>query len=907
MNSQWQSDRFDLKPLLLRIAELEGRVARLETENAGAVPPSPVLASEPAEALLADLVTAEASDAAAPSPAVDDAPALPISQAVELLPYRPREKKPASTESGTLEQTIGLRWTGWIGALVVVIGAVLAVKYAYDAGWIGRAPPMLRLVLMAAGGFGLIGAGEWVYRRVNAISAVGLFASGVGTLFLVAYAGYSVLDVYGRETAFALMLICSLIGSAVAMRGRLLSIAVLSQLGGHLTPLILGGDPHSAVPLLSYLLMLQTVALFLAWWGAGLRWWALRWLALATTSLWVMALLVEGSHSRDVIFGFTLGFAGLFFVEVLLSAIRPAREGDEGARRFTAAHAGSVFLVVVTGMLVVVTLYALRDASPAARGLWLVGYSIVLAAIGFATSATLQPLPLTFRALAAALVVVAVPVAFRGPTVALLWGLMAVVFSVMGARYRLQVSRAASVVTWVGAIVYLAWATQNPSMAPAVEDVAFSLFGTDFHTPMLLAWMLAALGLTIAWQVSRSPDAETAQQAMREGSAIAAIAGVVWVVAAWLQLPPAGATLAIVVLAWSLAGLDMLIPRLGLAVLALTALLVAAVKWALLDLLAERLGDGWSSRQLDYLPVLNPVVMLGSLIAGSIPAICWLRRGSLLPLMEKRKAGGGSRPLAVAAVLAFGLLFGFGLTLEIDRVIVSAADRDWTLDLRPGHVRQLCFTLLWSTLCGIAAALMWRLESDLDQRRRWLAFPYGAAIVLAIKYLVVDTLAWRAVGLGDATVLLNLEMLSALLILGLLVPLYRELRPAGSVLAKIGGFLALLMVLWVGMMEIGRAVTSLGGSGLTLQLVVTLWWSSLAISLVLGGLFLRIAGMRYFGLTLFALTLAKLFAIDLRFLDRGWRTLAFIATGLFLIGTSVVYGKYSPRLLGRLTPEEPRI
>ena len=56
-------------------------------------------------------------------------------------------------------------WAGWIGAVVLVIGAGLGIKYAYDQRWFELPPAGSRLALMSLGGFALIGAGEWVFRR----------------------------------------------------------------------------------------------------------------------------------------------------------------------------------------------------------------------------------------------------------------------------------------------------------------------------------------------------------------------------------------------------------------------------------------------------------------------------------------------------------------------------------------------------------------------------------------------------------------------------------------------------------------------------------------------------------------------------------------------------------------------
>ena len=126
------------------------------------------------------------------------------------------------------------------------------------------------------------------------------------------------------------MAITMLIGSGVAVRGRLVTIAVLSQLGGHLTPLVLGGEVESLMPLLSYLLMLQVVAVSLAWWGGTTRWWTLRWLSLIFTSLWMATILLSSRATESLPFVFILLYSGVFVAELIFSAVRP-RTSLEGA------------------------------------------------------------------------------------------------------------------------------------------------------------------------------------------------------------------------------------------------------------------------------------------------------------------------------------------------------------------------------------------------------------------------------------------------------------------------------------------------------------------------------------------------------------------------------------------------
>ena len=143
----------------------------------------------------------------------------------------------------SLEQLIGLKWTGWVGAVVLVIGAALGMEFAYQQGWFAVVTPAVGMVLLALGGFALIAGGEWVYRKINTLSAVGLFGSGVAILFAVSYAGHRFYDLYTTRWAFAFMGLCTLIGAGVARRGRLVSIAVLSLIGGALAPLLAQPGP----------------------------------------------------------------------------------------------------------------------------------------------------------------------------------------------------------------------------------------------------------------------------------------------------------------------------------------------------------------------------------------------------------------------------------------------------------------------------------------------------------------------------------------------------------------------------------------------------------------------------------------------------------------------------------------
>ena len=304
-----------------RIESIEARLARIEQQlhlakpipvapidlaqmqQSAAVNPVPVipLTATPATLTLTDRLkdgwevyaappeTKDGSAHAVPPPLpsanVSAVPAnvIPPPRIAGARQYRPIKRK----NQTDLEQTIGLKWAGWVGAVVLLIGAALGVKYAYDQHWFGHLPVWVWPSIIAAVGLSLIGIGEYVYRKVNVIPAASLFGAGIATLFLDSYVGHSYYALYSPSTAFMLMAITAWIGSGVAMRGRMVSIAVLSQIGGSIAPMVMGdsGAPHTAF--MSYLLMLQVIAALvhqLAWWGRSPRWWVLRGISLATTN-----------------------------------------------------------------------------------------------------------------------------------------------------------------------------------------------------------------------------------------------------------------------------------------------------------------------------------------------------------------------------------------------------------------------------------------------------------------------------------------------------------------------------------------------------------------------------------------------------------------------------------------------
>jgi uncharacterized membrane protein len=227
------------------------------------------------------------------------------------------------------------------------------------------------------------------------------------------------------------------------------------------------------------------------------------------------------------------------------------------------------------------------------------------------------------------------------------------------------------------------------------------------------------------------------------------------------------------------------------------------------------------------------------------------------------------------------------------------------------QLRQFAWTAWWTAgVTGFLAARHLRDETAL-RRTGLLRTLASVPVLLAVKYLVLDTLFYRLLkGPAPAVVAANLQTFCGTIVFASLVLVrwfFTDADPrdhAARKLARAAGAAAVILLLWLGTLEIDRAflrwpavMGRFADPALAEQVALSIFWSAFAIGCVVGGFALRTAGLRYFGLALFALTLLKVGVVDLRNAETGYRILSFMGLGALLLVTSVVYGKLSPKLL----------
>jgi uncharacterized membrane protein len=240
-----------LNSLEQRLSSLDKKLAALATSvpTHSAPPPTPEPTSvQPPQppALVAP-----------PRPQIDsrkDNRTSPLTQ-----PVTPR---PQAAAPDHLENLIGGHWLNRIGILAVFIGISFFLKYAFDNNWIG---PSGRVAIGILLGALMLPWSHWLLGRGYPYFSEGIAALGQAILLLSLWAGCRYYTVFSREVGFAGMVLVTVTIAAVALGRDSQRIAMLSMLGGFLTPLLVSTGRDEQIALFAYIFILCAGLLIMAW------------------------------------------------------------------------------------------------------------------------------------------------------------------------------------------------------------------------------------------------------------------------------------------------------------------------------------------------------------------------------------------------------------------------------------------------------------------------------------------------------------------------------------------------------------------------------------------------------------------------------------------------------------------
>ena len=250
-------------------------------------------------------------------------PSAPIDRIRTLAESARSVAPPKSSAPADMEALIGGNWLNRIGIIAIIAAVSFFLKYAFDNNWIG---PRGRVGIGILLGAAMLPWSQWLLSRGYQYFSEGIAALGAAVLYLSIWAGWHYYALFSQSVAFAAMIVVTAVMAIVALGRDSQRIAILSLLGGFITPAIISTGKDQQVVLFTYLLILGAGLLVMA---ARRDW---RWLA-------PLAFVLSQMYFWDWYNTFyrveklerTISFATLFFLlsaaMPLLRAIRLSRIG----------------------------------------------------------------------------------------------------------------------------------------------------------------------------------------------------------------------------------------------------------------------------------------------------------------------------------------------------------------------------------------------------------------------------------------------------------------------------------------------------------------------------------------------------------------------------------------------------
>ena len=823
--------------------------------------------------------------AVAPAAPAPPPPATTVPPETAIAPPPPPRPEPQPTQappaavapvaappSATLEERFGTQWVVWIGGLALALGAIFLVRYTIEQGLLG---PGVRIMLAALFAVVLIAAGEWTRRKEISAGIVPvstrhipsiLTAAGTIAAYATVYAAYALYGFIGPAAAFVLLAIVALatLGAAL-LHGP--ALAGLGLVGAFVAPLLVTTETPNYWALYIYLFVVTAAAFALA----RIRLW--RWLAI-TAAVFSAAYALPGAgypqvdalgaHLFHVAAGFALAAAlivsGLFYgPPAERGAIEPVSSGA------LAAYLCAVMVITVDSAhdpaaLAVFTLLAAATVAICWRTdapLWALPAAGVAAALvmwHWAAEQVFDPLLMPPGVTRGAIPDLSTGV---GPHIALGLGLMAL-FGGAGYVAQLRAPRARVALVWSGAAV----------AAPIAILIALyaRVAHYDQSIPFAgLALLMAALYGYAADQLSRRDQTAGvfSSTAVFATGAIAALA-----LALTVALEKGWLTVALALIVPGIAWIEAKRPLAGLRYLA--AGMVAVV------LLRIGYEPRIIGRDVGTTPIFNWL-----LYGYGVPAASFWYAGYKL----RQRADDAPARAADAAAILFTVLLAF---LEI-RHYMTGGD----------------FYAQVSTLAEIGLQVSVGLAMTIGLERLRLrtnsivhnvgALTIGAITLAAAVFGLMLALNpfMRTTEFGG--LFFNIVLLAygiPAILAGTLAVTARSTRPLAYryVAAAAAVILALLYLT----LEIRRlfhdsmigAMTPITDAE---QYTYSAVWLAFGVALLIAGFFLRSQPARLASAAVVAITIGKVFLIDLADLAGIFRALSFIGLGAVLVGIGWLY------------------
>jgi uncharacterized membrane protein len=381
------------------VDELSERVARLEGTPAPAPEPQPQAAPPPS------WQREDWEEPAAPQPRDTYRPPTPSLPSIDL------------------EDLLGRRVLGWVGAIAVLIGVVLFLAMAAQRGWIDETT---RIVLAYFGSTALLAAGLYLYERQGRTQAA---LAAVATAIAALYASTTAATThYGLVEPAVGLGIAGLVGAAataIAVRWSSPIVAAVGIIGAVLSPVLV--DAGTTDVSLAFMAVALVAATGVLLWQ---RW---NWLAAAVFVTSVPQLVGWMIDAHDESLVLTLVVLALFWAVYVVAAIGyELRVPTERLRLASASLLlADAILLAGAGWLTLE-----EEGHGDAGTVWVIGAALAHVTIGVATlrGRISREVALLALAVGIGLSAIGAALALDGPALVAAWSVEAVLLTWLARR-----------------------------------------------------------------------------------------------------------------------------------------------------------------------------------------------------------------------------------------------------------------------------------------------------------------------------------------------------------------------------------------------------------------------------------------------------------------------------------------
>ena len=899
-----------------RLLDIQRRINRLDPETETATPRATGAAAEPFQAepepTGADQERATLGVPPAPAeqaPAVDPAPQTVPAFEIERDTPDDGRGWPVLSPSFDWERLLARNWFAIIGAVALVVGIGFFLKMAFDNNWIGDTG---RIVLGVALGLALLGVGEYAQRRVP-VWAQPVTAAGAVILYLSIYAAFGLYQLIRPDVALLFLALVVALAALLALRYESIIIALMGIIGAFLAPALLGADLPDVRLALAYILVVDV----------GI-------LAISTFRNWRWFNLVGWAGTYGVFFFWTsrfsdydpvmaqIGLTGMFLILAAATSLFHL------LWRRTPGIPDLALMTLNAVAFFALTYHVLWDDYREWFGLIAVGLALFYALVGFvAIRRPSTPAEMALFALPIAIVflTIAVPLQLSGVWITVAWvaeGAALVGTAFLLGRWQMRAFGLGVLVIGLGHLVVidLLWHggridldtfvpivnERFPIMAAAVIAMYVAAFLYHYYREQREQWEEYVLWPLLGIANALTVTALSLELVSYFDSRSHADAGAAYRSAAqatdnvkYLSLTALWAIYAAILSAVGLWRRWHLVRWAGLALLALAVFKLIAVDT--IAVIPVTVG---------FIPVLNPHFLTGALVVALLSVLAWgFRRETL-------QSVGNERHAFLALVVSANFVALWVLNQEVIHYFDSR-----TAQLQPHlgfeyearvaiNAKYLAMTYLWAIYgAAVIAVGLWR--------RVPLVRLAGLAILAlaALKLMAFDTFMTVLIS-QEFVPVLNPHFLAFVLAIALMLGLawwHRRARtdPSRFETYVIPGLLvaANVIALWGLTLEAVRYFDAradrLGTDTFgAQQLSLTVLWAVYAVGVIGAGIARQSSRIRLAGIALLAVPLVKLFGFDVFLLEREYRVAAFVTLGVLMLGTGLVYQRYSQAVRGFL-------